>query len=120
MASLALPEMNLEYLRSRIVGHDELIAEPYPHDPYDESHARELCEHLERIVDGIEWHRCEGRLMPAELYNSIDLLLVDLERGGSVELNDLLTYASELGAYYKFSNDRVIDMSSWWPENPLH
>ncbi|TWT89581.1 hypothetical protein [Neorhodopirellula pilleata] len=120
VASLLSPQMNLEFLRSRIVGREELIAEGYPHDPQDAAHARELCEHLQKIVDGIEWHRCEGRLMPAELYNNIDLLLVDLERGGSIKLDDLLACADELARHYQFSNDRVIDMASWWPENPLH
>ena len=106
--------MILDFLRSRIVGRDE------PHDPRDESHAPDLCEHLQKIVHGIEWHRCEGRLMPAELYNDIDLLLACLQRGQTISLDELLTHAHDLGQYYKFPNDRVIDMGSWWPENPLH
>lgn len=112
--------MQLDFLARRIIGRDELIASPYAHDPRDVKHARALCDHLLAIIDGIEWHRCEGRLMPAELYNNIDLLLVDLERRGDIRLDDLLGYADELAQYYKFPNDEVIDMASWWPENPLH
>lgn len=111
--------MAITFLGKPIHGNRKVLVAAYAFEPGDPAHVKDLCEHLLKIIEEIEWHRCEGRLLPVELYDKIDSIRSELDIDPKSRIPRLLACAAELGCYYQIDNLEEIEIGHLWPPSSL-
>ena len=61
---------------------------------------RDICLRMHAILDTIEMPRCEGRLIPRDIFDKMDTLESDVLHGPKPKLSDWMDLIAEFGSYY--------------------
>lgn len=70
---------------------------------------RDICLRMQLILDTIEMPRCEGRLLPVDLFNRMDTLESRLFHGpGTPRLSEWEALLREFGDYYELNSAGAI------------
>lgn len=90
----------MDWLSRSLTANGVTVAVPLDPNRLVDTDLRAICARMHAILDTIEMPRCEGRLLPAGLFDSIDTLADRLRHGPPPKLADWVAVVQEFETYY--------------------
>ena len=104
--------MRIDWLKSPLICAGEEICEPLCPDSLSDSDLKDICFRMHLILDSIEFIRCEGRLLPRDIFDAIDTLESRLQFNTDNHLKDWIEWIEKFGAYYDLDGKTPIIIDS--------
>ena len=117
IGSTAEVRKGVEGLARPLVADDMVVAEPLDPARLIDTDLRGICLRMHAILDTVEMPRCEGRLLPRDLFDAIDTLESLVVHGPRPRLSDWTGVISEFGAYYGLAGSGPITVGlDYWQD----
>jgi hypothetical protein len=107
--------MGLDWLRSAVVCDGVVVCGPLDPDAVGDADLPDVCKRMHAILETIEQSRCEGRLIPGDLFDRIDTLASRVTHGPPPHWAEWAAVVSEFGVYYGLDGSGPIrvDPEEW-------
>jgi hypothetical protein len=94
--------MSIAWLRSALICNDKIVCRPLNPEAVGDADLRDVCFRMHIILGTIEQNRCEGRVLPRELFDRMDTLESLLFHGPTPHLAEWVGLISDFGDHYAF------------------
>jgi hypothetical protein len=101
-------QRGMSWLARPIACEDVIVLEALDAEHLSSTDLREICLRMDVILQTIEMSRCEGRLMPVEIFDRIEKLADLVLHGWRPPLTDWTGLICEFGEHYGLSGDGPI------------
>ena len=107
--------MGIEWLRSALVCNGVTVRDPLDPGSVTDADLLEICLRMHAIMGTIEQSRCEGRLLPLDLFDGIDTLESRVFHGPIPQLAGWVELIIDFGSYYGLdgTSPLVVDPAVW-------
>lgn len=110
----------MDWLSRALTANGVVVAAPLDPNRLTDADLPTICARMHAILDAVEMPRCEGRLLPAGLFDSIDTLADRLRHGPPPKLTDWVSVIEEFGAYYGLAGAGPITVGlEYWQKAAL-
>jgi hypothetical protein len=104
--------MGLNWLRSPLLMDGNVIRGPLDPNSIAYHDLPDICYRMHLILDEIEFKRCEGRLIPSDIFDAMDTLGCDLvHHPDRVSLKIYAGLIARFGTYYGLDGKQPIEIS---------
>lgn len=105
----------MDWLSRPLTAAGVVVAAPLDTSRLTDSDLPTICARMHAILETVETPRCEGRLLPAALFDSIDTLADRLRHGPPQKLADWVAVIAEFGTYYGLASEGAITVEpEYW------
>ncbi len=101
----------MNWIRSEVVCQGGTVAAPLEPEAITNADLNDICHRMFVIMETIEFPRCEGRLLPADIFDAIDSLYDNLTFKPETDLQDWVQWIERFGDYYDLDGTRPIEVS---------
>ena len=105
----------MEWLARPLTANGVVVAGPLDPARLNDADLRGICVRMHAILNTVEMPVCEGRLMPAKLFDDIDTLASLVRHGPRPELAEWEAVVQEFGAHYGLAGASpiAVDLAFW-------
>lgn len=102
----------MDWLARPLAADGVMVAEPLDPSRLADGDLQSICQRMHAILNTVEMLRCEGRLLPVELFDAIDTLADRMRHGPLPRLEEWSSVISDFGSHYGLNESGPINVEA--------
>src|SRR5690242_9911685 len=102
--------MSVAWLRSALICQGETMRPPLDPSSISDADLPDICLRMSVVMASLEQPRCEGRLLPLDIFDAIEALDAAIFHGKGYRIEDWLPLVARFGEYYSLDGTKAIEV----------